>query len=1638
MLLSTDSKGLFASAGKFLAVTSLAGFLTLGIFACKPYEEKSGTGRVIMRIAWPETPSSLLAAGMISPQSHPSSVVTIRATVSGTDMAIIVQDYPASAEYGEMASIPIGDDRALLVQALNNSGTTLYEAEKTGLTIVLGELTDAGTLVLIAVTTAAPAIPVLDPQTDPTNLSSVTLTGSKEGNTALWLSFNTAAEYEAVPRDAAFTWSVGPFTLVEGDNSFILIIEDGWGNRSQPLNAGIVLDTVVPAAPTVDPVTTPTNVSSQTLSGSKEIDTAIWINGAEMVPLDALPSWSYSVSLAEGSNSFSVTSRDAVGNESTATTVTIELDTGVPLPPTVTGTSPADGATDIAITSTASLTFSEGMDTTSTEGAFSIVPSVAGTFGWNTGNTVLTFTPSSDLAYSTTYTVTVGTGAQDAAGNPLASAASFGFTTAAAPDILAPTVTGTSPIDGATGVATTASVSVTFSEEMNTTSTEGAFSISPSVSGTFGWNSGSTVLTFTPSDNLADATTYTVTVDTGAQDVAGNSLASTTSFNFTTGTPPGAPSGLIATGGDTVIDLIWQAPASGGTPTSYQLYRGASSPVDTSGSPVATIAAPIASYQDVGLTNLTTYYYRVVASNAGGSSPDSNENSAAPHLPDGGSWQARASMPTARCCLTSSAVNGIIYAIGGDIGGAGSTATEAYDPATNTWAVKSTFATGRGYLTSNVVNGIIYAIGGWTCVGGCSLHKTVEAYDPATDTWCTKTSMPTARSVHTGSVVNGIIYAIGGALVGGSPLATVEVYDPATDTWSTKTPMPTPRGEATASVVNGIIYVIGGRDVAGGDGVSTVEAYDPASDTWSTKTSMPTARRGPTSSVVNGIIYVIGGVSVPGDEGLDTVEAYDPATDTWTTMTPMSTGRWMPASSVVNGVIYAMGGGGGGILNSMEAYTPPALQPEDSWATKAPMPTGRCCLTSSVVNGIVYAIGGDLGGSGSTDMEAYDPATNTWSVKSTFSTGRCCTTSNVVNGIIYVIGGWTCVGGCSQHNTVEAYDPATDTWSTKTPMPAARHDLASGVVNGIIYAIGGRLVDGTPLNTVEAYNPATDTWSTKSPMPTARGRVTGQTVNGIIYVIGGCDSCNPSNSVNTVEAYNPITDTWSTKSSMPTTRSSPSSSVVNGIIYVIGGSDDVNALDTVEAYDPASDTWSTMNPMSTGRWYPSSSVVNGIIYTMGGGNSDGILKSVEAYTPPGSFPVTFNDFTDSLNWSAFDAGANGVATVPNGYAGGVFDGRYIYFAPHHDGTTHQGEVLRYDTQGDFGTNAAWSAFDPGANGVGTNPVGYIGGIFDGRYVYFAPWQTSPGVTHGEVLRYDTVGAFDAVGSWSAFDAGANGVGAIADGFFGGVFDGRYVYFVPKAKNFSQQGEVLRYDTQGAFATAGSWAAFDPGAAGVGIDADAFTGGVFDGRYVYFVPGGYVSCCPGEVLRFDTLGAFDSAGSWAAYDAGANGVGADPDGYAGGVFDGRYLYFVTNNNGTESHGEVLRYDTLGAFASTGSWSTFDPGANGVGTTPDGYAGGVFDGRYVYFVPNYKGADSHGEVLRYDTQGAFVSTGSWATYDPGANGVGTDANGFFGGVFDGRFVYFVPANKGTVRPVEILRFDAKSPPSIPSTVYGGSFF
>jgi serine protease AprX len=111
----------------------------------------------------------------------------------------------------------------------------------------------------------------------------------------------------------------------------------------------------------------------------------------------------------------------------------------------------------------------------------------------------------------------------------------------ATPDTTAPEVLTADPAGSAIDVPGGASVAVTFSEAMDQDATAASFTLTKTddaqaVTGALAWNAAT--LTLDPGVDLEASTSYTATVSIGARDVAGNALAASYTWSFTTAAAP--------------------------------------------------------------------------------------------------------------------------------------------------------------------------------------------------------------------------------------------------------------------------------------------------------------------------------------------------------------------------------------------------------------------------------------------------------------------------------------------------------------------------------------------------------------------------------------------------------------------------------------------------------------------------------------------------------------------------------------------------------------------------------------------------------------------------------------------------------------------------------------------------------------------------------------------------------------------------------------------------------------------------------------------------------------------------------------------------------------------------------------------
>jgi hypothetical protein len=277
-------------------------------------------------------------------------------------------------------------------------------------------------------------------------------------------------------------------------------------------------------------------------------------------------------------------------------------------PPQVAGMDPPAYATGVALNRSIKARFSESMNaSTLTTKSFKLKATSSGTLVGGTvsaSDTYGEFIPSAALAANTQYTAIVTVAAKDAAGNAIPSKFTWNFTTGTTSDTTRPTVTSTSPKSSAVGVAPNAPISATLSEALrNASMTTASVTVvktagGAAVSGTVSVNSYS--VTFTPLAALAGNTQYTATVTTGARDSAGNPLAASFAWNFTT-------AGTTATAA-----LTWN-PSGASNLGGYRLYYGTAPGQYTQAAGQGLNVGKVNTYTLTGLGRGTRYYFAVTA-----------------------------------------------------------------------------------------------------------------------------------------------------------------------------------------------------------------------------------------------------------------------------------------------------------------------------------------------------------------------------------------------------------------------------------------------------------------------------------------------------------------------------------------------------------------------------------------------------------------------------------------------------------------------------------------------------------------------------------------------------------------------------------------------------------------------------------------------------------------------------------------------------------------------------------------------------------------------------------------------------------------------------------------------------------------
>lgn len=203
--------------------------------------------------------------------------------------------------------------------------------------------------------------------------------------------------------------------------------------------------------------------------------------------------------------------------------------------PRVVGRAPVE-MQDLPPETKLSVTFDRPMDEDSVERAFTIYPSIAGSFSWD-DNTV-TFVPTGDgFSRQTTYEVRLGTEARSFFFRNLEEPITFSFTTAGYLEVV-----NVQPAPDTEGTTMDSTIIVQFSRPvvpltaMDDEELPQPLTLSPQVEGSGKWLNTS-IYVFQPHEGMAPSTKYEASVKAGLMDVTGAILAKDYSWSFVTESP---------------------------------------------------------------------------------------------------------------------------------------------------------------------------------------------------------------------------------------------------------------------------------------------------------------------------------------------------------------------------------------------------------------------------------------------------------------------------------------------------------------------------------------------------------------------------------------------------------------------------------------------------------------------------------------------------------------------------------------------------------------------------------------------------------------------------------------------------------------------------------------------------------------------------------------------------------------------------------------------------------------------------------------------------------------------------------------------------------------------------------------------
>ncbi|MFT5124709.1 MAG: N-acetylneuraminic acid mutarotase [Kiritimatiellia bacterium] len=307
-----------------------------------------------------------------------------------------------------------------------------------------------------------------------------------------------------------------------------------------------------------------------------------------------------------------------------------------------------------------------------------------------------------------------------------------------------------------------------------------------------------------------------------------------------------------------------------------------------------------------------------------------------------------------------------------------------------------------------------------------------------------------------------------------------------------------------------------------------------------------------------------------------------------------------------------------------EAGNPSWLKSQD-WKKAAPSPFARVESPTAVVDGKLYLFGGFTSSLGaSTQLDVYDPATDTWSRLKDMPTGVTHLNPAMDGKTIWFAGGFKGKHPGPVTDEVWKYDVSSDRWVAGPALPEPRGGGGLAVVGRTLHFFGGYKPD-RQTDSGDHWSLSLDdgkAWEREADLPDPRGHVAAIALGGMVYALGGDHGHDRTQiDVASCHRFDPATKKWTAVASLPDGRSHFESSTLihGGQIIVIGGRCNQTkpprgVVRDVLAYDPKADTWTVVGDLPGVLLAPSAAIISGRMVITGGGLNNPMPLTEKTWT----------------------------------------------------------------------------------------------------------------------------------------------------------------------------------------------------------------------------------------------------------------------------------------------------------------------------------------------------------------------------------------------------------------------------------------